>query len=910
MMEPKKNISLTIDGKAVAAVSGATVLEAARTAGITIPTLCHHPKLTPFGGCRLCIVQIDGIPRPVTSCTTPAAEGMVVTTASPEISALRRRCLELILSDHPNDCMTCEGAGSCDLQEYAYQFGLRENPHGGERRQYEKRDANPFIERDMQKCIMCGRCVKVCGEIQGVGAINFTYRGFKSKICPPFERDLDCEFCGQCIQFCPTGALTGTQWATKGRTLDVRRINSVCGYCGVGCEVALHVARNRILKVTVPEKAWNDGLLCVKGRFGYGFVGSPDRLTSPLIRRNGDLQPATWDEALSLIADRLRDAKQRFGPDAIGGLSSARCTTEENYAFQKFMRAAIKTNNVDHCARLCHAPTVAGLSAVFGSGAMTNSISEIPAMEVLFIVGSNTKETHPVIANRMIEARRNGAKIIIADPRRVPLVLFADVHLQLKPGTDAALFNGMAHVILKEHLFNPDFVSLRTEGFDAWRASVEAFTPEAAAGITGVPADSIIEAARIYGSSRKAGIFYSMGVTQHCAGTGNVRVIANLALLTGNIGRPHTGIYSLRGQNNVQGSSDAGCLPDILPGYQKTDNPENLRKFEQAWRVSLSPRPGLTATEMIHAALTGAMKALYIMGENPVITEPNASHTAEALNALEFLVVQDIFLTETARLADVVLPAACCAEKEGTFTTTERRVQRVRQAVHAPGSARDDFAILADLSKRLGYDMGIDAPESAFAEFASLWPPLGGITYRRLEEGGLQWPCSDADHPGTQYLYAEGFPHGRAAFSVVSHVSPAEPADEAYPFVLTTGRNLFQYNSGSMTMRAQLIEHHAAIPYVEINAADAARLAISSGDSVTVSSRRGRIDIAARITPHIAEGVVFIPIHYREAAVNLLTTGTCDFVTKTPELKACAVSIKKSGARIQDSGEKIPDSGQ
>ncbi len=778
MMEAKTNFSLIIDGIAVIAAAGTTVLEAARTAGITIPTLCHHPKLSPFGGCRLCIVQIESIPRPVTSCTTPAVEGMVVTTTSPEINALRRTCLELILSDHPNDCMLCEGGGACELQNYAYDYGIRDNPYAGERRQYEKRDANPFIERDMQKCVMCGRCVKVCGEIQGVSAINFTYRGFKSKICPPFERDLDCEFCGQCIQFCPTGALTGKQWARAGRTLDVRKINSICGHCGVGCEVALHAVQNRIVKVTVPENAWNDGLLCVKGRFGYSFAGSPDRLTAPLIRKNGTLQPATWDEALTLIAGRVLDVRQRFGPDAIGGISSARCTTEENYAFQKFMRAAIGTNNVDCCARLCDALMMADLAAVFGSGAMTNSISEIPAMEALFIAGSNTKETHPVIANRMIEARRNGAKIIIADPRRVPLVRFADIHLRLKPGTDAALFNGIAHVILKEHLFDADFIGLRTEGFDAWRVSVETFTPEAVAGITGVPADSIIEAARIYGNSRKAGIFYSMEAPWHYAGTGNVRAIANLALLTGSIGRPHTGIYALRDLNNMQGSSDAGCLPDVLPGYQKTDIPENRRKFEQAWGVPLSPQPGLTATEMIPAALAGTMKVLYIMGENPVITDPNASNTAEALRALDFLIVQDIFLTETARLADVVLPAACCAEKEGTFTNTERRVQRVRRAVNAPGSARDDFAILVDLSQRLGYDMRIDDPESAFDEFASLWPPLVGITYRRLEEGSLQWPCPDAEHPGTQYLYSDGFPHGRAAFSVASHMSPAEPADE------------------------------------------------------------------------------------------------------------------------------------
>ncbi|HSW61819.1 MAG TPA: formate dehydrogenase subunit alpha [Dissulfurispiraceae bacterium] len=889
-------ITLRIDGASITVPAGETVLEAARRLNIRIPTLCHHPELTPSGGCRLCIVQIEGVPRPVTSCTTPVSEGMVVTTASPELEALRKTVLELILSDHPNDCMTCEGAGSCELQNFAYDFGIRCNPHAGERRRYEKRDGNPFIERQMEKCILCGRCVKVCTEVQGVGAVNFTYRGFKSKICPPFERDLDCEFCGQCITVCPTGALSGKQWAGKGRTMEVRAVRSVCGYCGVGCEITLHVANNRIIRITSPSDSWNDGWLCVKGMFGYGFVESPERLTSPLIRKNGALQEASWDEALSVVAGRLRDIKLHYGADSIAGLSSARCTTEENYVFQKFMRTVIGTNNVDHCARLCHAPSAAGLDALFGSGAMTNSIAEIPAMEMLFIIGSNTKETHPVIANRMIEARRNGAKIVIADPRRVPMVRFADLHLQLKPGTDAVLLNGIAHVILKEKLFDADFISQRTDGFEAWRTSVEAFAPEAISDVTGVPAASIIATARLYGSSRKAGIFFAMGITQHSNGTDNVLAIANLALLTGNIGRPHTGINPLRGQNNVQGASDAGALPDVFPGYQSVRIPENRAKFEQAWHASLSDRPGLTLTEMMPAALKGDLKALYIMGENPVVTDPNMSHTVEALDALEFLVVQDIFLTETARLADVVLPAACFAEKNGTFTNTERKVQRVRQAVNAPGAARNDLAILIDLSSRLGFDMCLDSPESAFAEFSSLWPVLGGITYRRLEGGGLQWPCPDAQHPGTPYLYAQGFPRRKAVFSRVRNILTAEATDEAFPFVLTTGRNLFQYHAGSMTRRVQPIEVHAGTPYAEINDVDAARLGISNGEPITVSSRRGRVEVAARILPGIAEGVVFIPMHYCEAAVNLLTSDAFDRSAKTPAFKACSVSIKKSGA--------------
>ena len=513
-------------------------------------------------------------------------------------------------------------------------------------------------------------------------------------------------------------------------------------------------------------------------------------------------------------------------------------------------------------------------------------------MEVLFIVGSNTKETHPVIANRMIEARRHGAKIVIADPRRVPMVRFADLHLQLKPGTDAALLNGIAHVMLKEQLYDADFVDRNTSDFEEWRTSVEPFTPEAVSAITGVPSESILAAARIYGGSRKAGIFYTMGITQHSSGTDNVRAIANLALLSGNIGRPHTGVNPLRGQNNVQGASDAAALPDVLPGYQKIEVPENRAKFEQAWGVPLSSRSGLTSTEMIPAALRGDIKALYVMGENPVITDPNASHTIEALKALDFLVVQDIFLTETAKLADVVLPAACFAEKDGTFTNTERKVQRVRKAVCAPGAARDDLSILLELSERLGIALHFTDSASAFAEFSALWPALTGVSYERLEGGGIQWPCPDAAHPGTPYLYAQGFPKGKAPFSRIPHIPPAETADEAYPFVLTTGRNLFQYHTGSMTRRVQPIELHAGTPYVEINAMDAARLGIADGDAVTVASRRGEISIAVRITPRVEEGIVFIPMHYREAAANLLTSDALDRVTKTPEFKVCAVKIE------------------
>jgi formate dehydrogenase alpha subunit len=525
---------------------------------------------------------------------------------------------------------------------------------------------------------------------------------------------------------------------------------------------------------------------------------------------------------------------------------------------------------------------------------MTNSIREIEDMEVIFIIGSNTKETHPVIANRMIKAYRKGAKIIVADPRKIPMVKFAEVFLKMKPGTDIALLNSIAHVIVHEELYNKEFVQTTTEGFAEWSKTIEEYPPDFAEKVTGIPKEDIIKAARIYGASRKAGLFYTMGITQHACGTDNVSAVANLATLTGNIGREGTGVNPLRGQNNVQGASDAACLPDVYPGYQKVAVPEIQSRFEKAWGVTLSNRPGLTTTEMINAAADGKLKALYIMGENPLVTDPNAHHTIQALERLEFLAVQDIFLTETARYADVVLPAACSFEKDGTFTNTERKVQRVRKAVMPPGDARDDLSIIIELSRRLGYPMEYSSPDKVFEEFGTVWPALGGITYQRISKHGIPWPCPSQDHPGTPYLYKDGFSKGKVPFVAVSYKPAAEVADEEYPFVLTTGRNLFQYHSGSMTRRVAPIEAHAGTPYVEINPEDAKRLNIKDGEKITVKSRRGAIDIGARITRKVSEGTVFVPMHYYEASANVLTNDALDPTVKIPELKVCAVKILRA----------------
>ena len=524
---------------------------------------------------------------------------------------------------------------------------------------------------------------------------------------------------------------------------------------------------------------------------------------------------------------------------------------------------------------------------------MTNSIREIEGMEVVFVIGSNTKETHPVIANRMLKALRKGTKLIVADPRRVPLVRFSEIFLRLKPGTDVALLNGMAHVILKEGLHNDEFINERTECFDELKKSVETFTPHNASKITGIPEEEIIKAAKLYGGSRKAGIFYTMGITQHTHGTDNVNAIANLALLTGNIGREHTGINPLRGQNNVQGACDAGCLPNVYPGYQRVDMPMVKKKFEDAWGVQLSDKEGLKSTEMVESAFKGKLKALYILGENPMLTDPNIEHTRKALDKLEFMVVQDIFLTETAALADVVLPATCFAEKTGTFINTERKVQLVRKAVEPPGDAKEDSWILAELSGRIGYPMKYSSAEEISEELGSVWPALSGISYSRIRTNGIHWPCPTKDHPGTEYLYKAGFPRGKVSFTPVKYVPPAEVTDNDYPFILTTGRNLFQYHGGSMTRRVAPIEKHAGEPYVEINTEDAKKAGIKDGEKIKVSSRRGQIEIKARVTDRISSGVLFIPMHYREAAANVITNDALDPHAKTPELKVCAVKIEK-----------------
>jgi len=671
---------------------------------------------------------------------------------------------------------------------------------------------------------------------------------------------------------------------------------TVCPFCGCGCQFYLQVLDGAITGV-LPCKTdeISEGKPCIKGRNAANFINHPDRLKTPLVKRNGKFEAITWDEAFELISKRLSEIKRKNGADSIGILSSAKCTNEENFLMMKFARAVMGTNNVDHCARLCHASTVVGLAKAFGSGAMTNSIPEIEGSDCIFVIGSNTIEQHPLIASRVLRAKERGAKLIVADPRCTPIVQFADIYLQHKPGTDVCLLNGIMNLILSWDLADKDFIAQRTEGFEELAKKVKEYPPEKVCEITGVDRDALEKAARIYGEAERASILYAMGITQHTTGVDNVVCCANLAMLTGNIGRESTGVNPLRGQNNVQGACDMGALPNVYSGYQSVTDEAARAKFEKAWGVKLPEKVGLTVTEMTDAALNGSLKAMYIMGENPMLSDPDINHVKKALSSLDFLVVQDIFLSETAQFAHVVLPGCSFAEKEGTFTATDRRVQRVRKAIEPIGDSKPDWLIISELAKRMGgKGFSYESAEDIMKEIAQLTPSYAGISYERLDNGEvLAWPCPSKERLGTKFLHKDAFVRGKGRFFAVDYKEPAELPDKEYPFILTTGRLMFQYHTGTMTRRIPALERELPTGFVEINTKDAQKLSIAQGEKVKVKSRRGEIEIKAFVTDGIRPGVVFIPFHFAECAANELTIRNIDPEAKIPELKVCAVKVSK-----------------
>ena len=897
-------INVTINGETRQVQSDSTVLDAVLKAGIDLPHLCKDLDGPALGACRTCLVEIDGVRGLPAACHTPVADGQVVRTNSESATAARRGILELTLAMTDNAAHSNGGATT----ELRHQAASHEaNPSRWNARTYDHQDeTNHFYRFDATDCILCGRCVSACTDRQHIGAIGIAGSGKAARIASFGDEPLGestCTSCGSCVAACPTEALT-----PKRAPAGTKTVSTVCPYCGVGCGIRITAEDGILTHVDDdPNNLSSKGLLCVKGRFGTTFVNHSDRLTTPLIRGTDGLRPASWDEALDLVAEKFAEHRGAFG-----AFSSAKATNEDNYMLQKFVRAIMGTNNIDHCTRLCHSPSVEAMLAQLGSGATSNSYSDYEAADCLFVVGADPSSNHPVAASRMRTAVDRGAALIVLNPKRIELCDHTDLWLRQYPGTDVAVLNGMAWVILDEGLADVDFVRSRTEGFDDWLAELDEYTPEAVETMSGVPAELLARAARTYArpSPTEDGpggscLIWGMGVTQHTNGTANATALLNLALLTGQVGRVGNGVSPLRGQNNVQGAGDAGCIPDALPGYQRY-TPDVLDRFSSSWESDLPSTEGLRATDMVESALANeGIRCMYIVGENPLLTEPNLAHAREAFAKLDFLVVQDIFLHETAELADVVLPAASFAEKEGTFTNSERRVQRVRQVIPPVGQSRADWEIVQDIARRTAQRLGLSSggfefgsAASVFDELTSLTPIMAGLSHQRLdEEGGIQWPCPSEDHPGTARLYGESFPRGLGKFIPVRQLPPSEETpDERYPLILNTGRVLYHWHGGTITRRVDGLVDSFPELRVAIHPNDAARLEIVDGEAVRVASRRGRLEGVSFVTEDVAEGSVFVPfVRLADSAANWLTNNVYDKVARIPEYKVCAVAVERAG---------------
>ncbi|MGJ5830777.1 formate dehydrogenase subunit alpha [Streptomyces ossamyceticus] len=892
-------VTIEVDGSGVEVPEESSLLTAVRAAGIELPALCSDDRLSPAGSCRTCLVRAEG--RVVAACVTPASPGMRVDTSGAEVVRLRRDAVEVIVSALPpralSDGSPSELAHACRSMGIGPDAARGAGGRGGD-------ESHPYVHLDRDLCIACGRCVRMCSEVQGTFALTLVGRGGDTVVAPgtggPWAAS-DCVACGGCVDTCPTGALAQpgpARGLTSAFHPQEARTRTTCGYCGVGCTLDV-IAHDGEVTAVLPARDGpvNRGHACVKGRFSHGFRTSPERLTRPLLRRDGVLEPVDWDEALVHVARGLRAAVDAGGPDSVAAISSARATNEENYLVQKFMRVVIGTNNVDNCSRLCHSPSAAGLTASFGLSGGTDTFDDVERSDCLLVVGANPVEAHPVVGARLLERVLHGTALIVADPRAVGLALHADVHLRPRPGTNVALFHGLAHTLLAEGLTDEAFLRERATGLPELSELLVDYPPDRVADITGVPAEDLVAAARLYGSAEHPAIVYGLGVTEHLHGTDGVRSLANLAILRGAVGtdRGH-GVNPLRGQNNVQGASDMGALPDLLPGYGKVTDSSARARAEDVWGAPVPQRPGLRIPDMFAAARGGDLRALWIIGEDVCATDPDSNQVAKALEVCPLVVCNELFLSETARHADVVLPVASWLEKDGTFVNFDRRFQRVRPAVPPPGQARADFDILRAVARAMGADLSCASPADALAECGRLAPVFAGLSHDRLDrEGSVPWPCTAPDRPGEATLYTERFatPDGRAHLAAAPYLPPGERPDDNHPLILVTGRRWAHYNSGSMTRRGGNLELDP-VDFLDLHPDDARRYQVRDGERVTVESRHGRALLIARVGDQTAPGQVFCSFHFPSSGVNRLTSDVADTVTSCPEYKVTAVRVAAS----------------
>jgi formate dehydrogenase major subunit len=903
-------ISFTLNGNTVIGRSDATILETAEEHGIEIPRLCYMEGMRPDGNCRACVVEIKGERVLAPSCCRYPKDGMEVTTNSARALVSQKMVLELLLSDVPETSYTRDS----ELDEWARKLSVAK-PRFTARHQPAQDLSHPAIAVNLDACIQCKRCVRACREEQVNDVIGYAFRGGESKIVFDLDDPMGnstCVACGECVQACPTGALMPAR--DMGMKVADRQVESVCPYCGVGCQLTYHVQGNTILHVQGKDGPANSSRLCVKGRYGFDYVQHRHRLTKPLMRKPGVtkhkdftvdpedwgtvFREASWEEALAFAATGLRHIRDTHGKRSLAGFGSAKGTNEEAYLFQKLVRTGFGSNNVDHCTRLCHASSVAALMEGINSGAVSNQVRDVAKSEVIFVIGANPTVNHPVAATWMKNAAKTGAKLIVADPRRSDLARHATYYLQFNPDTDVALLNAMLHVIVDEGLVNQAFIRDRTSGYDALAENVRKFSPEVMAPICGIDAETIRAVARLYATSKASIIMWGMGISQHVHGTDNARCLIALALSTGQIGKPGSGLHPLRGQNNVQGASDSGLIPMFYPDYQRVATPAAKQRFEKLWGMELDPDPGLTVVEIMNAAKRHEIRGMWIMGENPAMSDPDVDHAREALAALDHLVVQDIFLTETAYLADVVLPATAWPEKIGTVTNTDRMVQLGRKAIEPPGDAREDLWIINQLARGMGLAWNYSHPREVFEEMRTCMASIAGITWDRLErESSVTYPCEKEGDPGQPVVFVTNFPTttGRGRFVPADLIYAAERPDENYPMVLITGRQLEHWHTGSMTRRSSVLDHIEPEPVASVHPLDLARLGIEPGETLTIESRRGKIALYARADDGTPRGSVFVPFCYYEAAANMLTNPALDPVGKIPEFKYCAVRLSKGG---------------